>query len=217
MIKTYLLLVCALTSAAALNSTTHKNKNIVELAVATPDLSTLVTALKAAKLTGALSGKGPFTVFAPTNEAFAKLPAATLKHLLEPANIKELQSVLEYHVIAGAAVFAKDLKPDQSVKTLDGLDVNITRTMPAGVRVNGVATVTTADVAATNGVVHVIDAVLIPPKPPAPPAPKDKCAGKQNYVCSGETSFCLGNFEFWCGAGTRCNPQGWKDLSPCVV
>merc|ERR1719149_429858 len=95
-------------------------KNIVELAQSVPDLSTLVTAVVAGNLTGPLSGPGPFTVFAPTNEAFGKVPADVLKHLLDPKNIKELDAVLEYHVIAGAAVHAKDLKPEQKVKTLEG-------------------------------------------------------------------------------------------------
>merc|ERR1711981_383707 len=95
-------------------------KNIVDLAASTADLSTLVTALQAGKLTGALSGTGPFTVFAPSNDAFAKLPKGTLEHLLDPKNIKELDNILEYHVIAGAAVYKEDLKSDQKVKTLEG-------------------------------------------------------------------------------------------------
>ena len=140
---------------------TAPTKNIVELAQATPDLSTLVTALVAGKLTDALSGPGPFTVFAPTNEAFAKLPADVIKHLLEPKNIKELDAVLEYHVIAGAAVHAKGLKPFQEVKTLEGTDISI-EASSKGVEINHFAHVTTADVDATNGVVHIIDAVLIP-------------------------------------------------------
>merc|ERR1712086_879463 len=123
-------------------------KNIVQLAQSVPDLSTLVTALVAGNLTSALSGKGPFTVFAPTNEGFAKVPAATLKHLLDPANIKELQAVLEYHVIAGAAVFAKDLKPQQMVTSLEGQQLNITASSRFGVQINGVAKVTAADNAA---------------------------------------------------------------------
>merc|ERR1712195_451905 len=135
--------------------------NIVQLAQSVPDLSTLVTALVAGKLTDALSGAGPFTVFAPTNEAFAKVPADVLKHLLEPKNIKELDAVLEYHVIAGAAVHAKDLKPEQKVKTLEGSDISI-EASSKGVEVNHYAHVTTADVDATNGVVHIIDAVLLP-------------------------------------------------------
>merc|ERR1711990_585834 len=151
-----------------------------ELAVGTPDLSTLVTALKAGKLTDALSAKGPFTVFAPTNEAFAKLPSALLKHLLEPANIKELDAVLEYHVVAGAAVHAKDLKPEQQVKTLEGEELFISASSRDGVRINGFSKVTTADVDATNGVVHIIDHVLVPKHlpGPTPPAPAPKPATK---------------------------------------
>merc|ERR1712166_361308 len=135
--------------------------NIVQLAQSVPDLSTLVTALVAGKLTDALSGTGPFTVFAPTNEAFAKIPAATLARLLDPANIKELDTLLEYHVIVGAAIFAKDLKPTQEVKTLEGDELKIV--VNAGrVTVNN-NTVTAADNAASNGVVHIIDGVLLPP------------------------------------------------------
>ena len=96
-------------------ASTSPTKNIVELAAGTADLSTLVTALKAGKLTDALSGKGPFTVFAPSNEAFAKLPKSVLDRLLDPKNIKELQDVLEYHVIAGAAVHKADLKSIQNL------------------------------------------------------------------------------------------------------
>merc|ERR1712106_757498 len=88
-------------------------KNIVELASGDTDLSTLVTALKAGKLVTALSGTGPFTVFAPTNKAFAALPKATLAFLLKPANIKDLDSILEYHVINGPALYSEDLKPLQ--------------------------------------------------------------------------------------------------------
>merc|ERR1711965_163905 len=100
-------------------------KNIVELAVGTPDLSTLVTALTAGQLTGALAGAGPFTVFAPSNAAFAKLPTATLNHLLDPANLAELQAVLKYHVVSGAAVKSSDLQATQDVTTLEGQDVTI--------------------------------------------------------------------------------------------
>jgi len=136
-------------------------KNIVELAAATADLSTLVTALKAGKLTDALSGKGPFTVFAPSNEAFAKLPKSVLERLLDPKNIKELQAVLEYHVIAGAAVHKADLKFTQRVKTLEGKELFIVKDHRGDVLVDN-ARVTTADVDASNGVVHIIDNVLIP-------------------------------------------------------
>merc|ERR1712194_264925 len=137
-------------------------KNIVQLAEGIPDLSTLVTALKAGKLVTALQGDGPFTVFAPTNEAFAALPAATLASLLKPANIEQLDAILKYHVISGAAIFADKLLRSTDVKTLQGQTLSITK-------VNGTLTVQKAkvikaDVAATNGVVHVIDGVLSPPK-----------------------------------------------------
>jgi len=137
------------------------SKNIVQLAEGDKDLSTLVAALKAGNLTSALSGKGPFTVFAPTNEAFAKLPAEVLKRLLEPRHIKELDAVLEYHVIAGAAVHAADLKPEQRVKTLEGGEILI-EVYEKNVYINRRAKVTTADVGASNGVVHIIDNVLLP-------------------------------------------------------
>jgi len=140
----------------------HHRHNIVELAEADKDLSTLVTALKAGNLTGALSGKGPFTVFAPTNEAFAKLPAGELKKLLEPAHIKELDAVLEYHVIAGAAVHSKDLKPTQTVKSLEGDNLLIEVMENKYVFINRKSRVLHADLECTNGVVHIVDNVLIP-------------------------------------------------------
>merc|ERR1712195_125298 len=132
---------------------------IVDLAVATPDLSTLVTALKAANLVSTLQGKGPFTVFAPTNEAFAKLPALYLKLLLDPKNVKTLQKLLTYHVVAGS-VFSKDITNNQVVKTVEGETVTA-HVSAAGIKINN-STVVTADVAAQNGVVHVIDTVLMP-------------------------------------------------------
>ena len=161
-----ILAICILATAraAALRASSTPTKNIVQLAQSVPDLSTLVTALKAGELTAALSGKGPFTVFAPTNEAFAKIPKTTLAHLLDPKNIKELQSILEYHVITGA-VYSKDLKTYQMAKTLEGDEIKIVK---AGrVLVNN-ATVTAADNEASNGVVHIIDSVLMPPSTPTP-------------------------------------------------
>merc|ERR1711937_1113483 len=95
-------------------------KNIVELAQDTENLSTLVTALQAGNLVSALQATGPFTVFAPTNAAFGELPAAELARLLEPGNVKDLVSILTYHVVSGAAVYSKDLKASQNVKTLAG-------------------------------------------------------------------------------------------------
>merc|ERR1711935_880220 len=137
------------------------SKNIVQLASGDTDLSTLVTALKAGKLTTALSGTGPFTVFAPTNKAFAALPKATLAFLLKPANIKDLDSILEYHVINGPALYSEDLKPLQHVKTLQGQMLQIAKD-GATVTVQN-AKVSIPNVQATNGVVHVIDGVLMPP------------------------------------------------------
>jgi uncharacterized surface protein with fasciclin (FAS1) repeats len=136
-----------------------QNKNIVELAVGTESLSTLVTAVKAAGLVETLSGKGPFTVFAPTNAAFEALPAGTLESLLKPENKDQLVAVLTYHVI-GAKVMSTDLKEGQKAKTVQGEEVMIS--LKGGASVNG-AKVAMADVKASNGVVHVIDTVILPP------------------------------------------------------
>merc|ERR1712032_565868 len=146
-------------------------KNIVELAVGDKDLSTLVTALKAGNLVTPLEGKGPFTVFAPSNEAFARIPADDLKKLLDPKNIKELDAILEYHVVEGAAVHAKDLKAENKFKTLEGSEL-LVEVRDGKVYVNRESRVTAADNDATNGVVHIIDRVLIPKAPSPPPAPK---------------------------------------------
>ena len=140
------------------------SQNIVELAVATPELSTLVTAVTAADLVDTLSGEGPFTVLAPTNDAFAALPEGTLDTLLEPENIEDLQAVLTYHVIS-ASVFSSDLSNGQVVETANGgtLTVDITDAGVFFVDANGGrAQVVAADVEASNGVVHVIDSVLLP-------------------------------------------------------
>merc|ERR1711865_866033 len=105
--------------------------SIVELAIATPDLSTLVTALKAGGLVDTLSGAGPFTVFAPTNEAFAKLPPIVLQMLLEPKNTATLAKVLTYHVVAGA-VLSKDLTNNEIIKTVEGENVTAHVTAAGG-------------------------------------------------------------------------------------
>jgi len=136
-------------------------KNIVELAESVKDLSTLVTALKAGKLVTALEGKGPFTVFAPSNEAFAKIPKEELEKLLDPKNIKLLDAILEYHVVAGAAVHSKDLKPENKFKTLEGSEL-LVESRDGGVYINREAKVTAADNDASNGVAHIIDRVLAP-------------------------------------------------------
>lgn len=140
------------------------SQTIVALAVATPDLSTLVTAVTAADLVDTLSGEGPFTVLAPTNDAFAALPEGTLESLLLPENKDQLASILTYHVIAGN-VMSSDLSNGQVVTTLNGetLTVDITDAGVFFVDANGGrAQVTTADVEGSNGTVHIINAVLLP-------------------------------------------------------
>lgn len=130
--------------------------NIVDTAVKAGSFGTLVAAIKAANLTGTLQGAGPFTVFAPTDEAFGKLPEGTVDALLK--DIPKLKKILEYHVISGK-VMAADVMKRKSAKTVEGSDVKIDASN--GVMVND-ATVTSPDVAADNGVIHIIDTVLIP-------------------------------------------------------
>lgn len=140
------------------------SSNIVELAVATQDLSTLVTAVTEAELVETLSGEGPFTVFAPTNSAFAALPEGTLDSLLLPENKATLQAVLTYHVVAGK-VMSSDLSNGQIVKTVQGnnLTVEIMDGKVMLVDATGAkAEVVTADVEASNGVVHIINSVVLP-------------------------------------------------------
>ncbi len=134
-------------------------KNIVETAVAAGSFNTLVAAVKAAGLVETLSGKGPFTVFAPTDEAFAKLPKGTLEDLLKPENKAKLTSILTYHVVAGSVMAADVVKLD-SAKTVNGQSVKI-QVKDAKVMVGGSQVVKT-DIATSNGVIHVIDTVLLP-------------------------------------------------------
>lgn len=135
--------------------------NIVDTAIKAGSFTTLVAALKAAKLVDTLKGKGPFTVFAPTDEAFAKLPAGTVDALLK--DIPKLKKILTYHVVSGK-VMAADVTKLKSAKTLEGSDVKIDASK--GVKVND-SMVTTADVAADNGVIHIVDTVLMPALMPA--------------------------------------------------
>ena len=132
--------------------------DIVDTAVAA-DFKTLVAAVKAAGLVDTLKGAGPFTVFDPTDEAFAKLPAGTLETLLKPENKAKLQSILTYHVVSGK-VMAQDVVKLDSAKTVEGESVSI-KTMDGGVMVNN-AHVIKADIETSNGVIHVIDTVLLP-------------------------------------------------------
>jgi uncharacterized surface protein with fasciclin (FAS1) repeats len=135
------------------------SQDIVDTAVAAGSFQTLTTALKAAGLVETLKGKGPFTVFAPTDEAFAKLPEGTVQSLLMPENKQKLTAILTYHVVAGN-VKAADVIKLTSAKTLNGQSVTI-KTVGGKVLING-ASVVKADIATTNGTIHVIDTVLMP-------------------------------------------------------
>ncbi len=152
------LLPVFLAGAFALGSSAAYGADIVDTAVA-GGFKTLVAAVKAADLVDTLKGPGPFTVFAPTDEAFAKLPAGTLESLLKPENKAKLQSILTYHVVPGR-VMSQDAAKLSSAKTVEGRPLAIKAT-DGGLMVND-AHVTKADIEASNGVIHVIDTVLLP-------------------------------------------------------
>ena len=147
-------LVSAMPAAAG-----SAQKDIVDTAVAAGTFNTLATALQAAGLADTLKGKGPFTVFAPTDEAFSKLPAGTVESLLKPENKEKLKAILLYHVVSGDVTAAQVVKLS-SAKTINGQDLKLT-VNDGTVMVND-ATVVKADVLASNGVIHVIDTVLLP-------------------------------------------------------
>ena len=135
-------------------------KNVVQVAIGSKDHTTLVTAVKAAELVDALSNAGPFTVFAPTNAAFDKLPAGTVDGLLKPEKKDALTDILQYHVSVG--VFKEDMLQDgQSIGQVNGGNITISK-KDGKIKVNGVANVI-ATVPASNGIVYVIDEVLLPP------------------------------------------------------
>ncbi len=134
-------------------------KDIVDTAVAAGTFNTLAAALTAAGLIETLKGEGPFTVFAPTDAAFAALPAGTVEELLKPENIDKLIAILTYHVVAGK-VMSTDLTEGMMAVTVNGAEVTIT--LDGGAKVNG-AVISAADIMASNGVIHVIDAVILPP------------------------------------------------------
>ena len=158
--KTIRLLTIVLTAASFLGAAQAQSKpgDIVAVASEAKNLKTLVTAVKAADLVGTLQGTGPFTVFAPTDAAFAKLPKDTLENLLKPENKEKLVAILTYHVVPGK-VLAADVKSGE-VKTVNGkkLDIKVTGGV---VTVNGAKVVTT-DIPASNGVIHLIDTVVMP-------------------------------------------------------
>jgi uncharacterized surface protein with fasciclin (FAS1) repeats len=150
--------IIATTAIALAMTVSAKAADIVDTAVAAGSFNTLVAAVQAAGLVDTLKGEGPFTVFAPTDEAFAALPAGTVEDLLKPENKDKLVAILTYHVIAGK-VMSTDLQDDMKAATVQGGEVTID--LDNGAMVND-AKVVTADIAADNGVIHVIDKVIMP-------------------------------------------------------
>jgi len=146
-------------TSAGLASAAEKKADIVDTAVSVDDFSTLVAAVKAAGLVDTLKGKGPFTVFDPTNAAFAKLPKGTVESLLKPENKDKLIAVLTYHVVPGK-VMAKDVVNLSTADTVQGGSIDI-KVVNGTVMINN-AKVLKADVKCSNGVIHVIDTVILP-------------------------------------------------------
>ena len=160
--KILVALVATLGIAFAANAGQYKSAkkgDIVDVAVSAGQFNTLAAALEAADLVGTLKGEGPFTVFAPTDEAFAKLPAGTVEHLLKPENRDQLTAILTYHVVPGK-VYAADVIKLDSATTVNGSDVSI-RVSDAGVNIDDASVIKT-DIGASNGVIHVIDTVILP-------------------------------------------------------
>ncbi len=156
--RTFLAMTAALAFAAPAFSAGHE-KDIVDTAVGAGNFTTLAAALTAAGLVETLKGEGPFTVFAPTDAAFAALPAGTVEDLLKPENKDKLTAILTYHVVPGK-VMSTDLTEGLKAATVNGAEVTVT--LDGGAKVNG-AVISTADIAASNGVIHVIDSVILPP------------------------------------------------------
>lgn len=159
--KSGIVLLVAIAATFGFNqSVKSQSKDIIDLAIGNENLKTLVAAVKAGGLVDVLKGDGPFTVFAPTDEAFAALPAGTLESLLKPENKDQLATILKYHVVSGK-VMSTDLSNGQKAATVQGEKVGVS------IKGNTVkiddAQVVVADVQAKNGVVHVIDKVILPP------------------------------------------------------
>ena len=151
--------IAVIALSVSIGAASATSKNIVETAVQSGKFNTLVAALKAAGLVNTLTGKGPFTVFAPSDTAFSKLPAGTVDGLLMPENKAKLVSILAYHVIPGKVMSGDIAGKKISVKTVQGSKISVDAMY--GVKIND-SNVVSADIAATNGVIHVIDKVLIP-------------------------------------------------------
>jgi len=153
-----LILVFGLSFGAAYGSS-HKTMDIVDTAVSAGSFNTLVAAVKAAGLVDTLKGDGPFTVFAPTDDAFAKLPAGTVDDLLKPENKSKLQAILTYHVVPGK-VMAADVTGIDSAKTVNGQSLSV-KTEGDSVMIENAKVIKT-DIMCSNGVIHVIDTVVLP-------------------------------------------------------
>jgi len=158
----HVLTACALLVAGPVmgGAPSAAKQDIVDTAVSAGTFNTLVAAVQAAELVEALKGDGPFTVFAPTDEAFAALPDGTVESLLLPENQEQLQAILLYHVVPGT-IMAADIGSGAQPATLQGATIDVIGSA-SGVTVNG-ANVIAADVVTSNGVIHVIDAVILPP------------------------------------------------------
>lgn len=152
-------MICAAVMALPVSAARAETKDIVDTAVGAGKFSTLVAAVKAAGLVDTLKGPGPFTVFAPTDEAFAKLPKGTVEDLLKPENKEKLAAILTYHVVPGKVMAADIAGKKTNVKSVQGSELAVDAS--SGVKINE-ATVTTADIATSNGVIHVIDTVVMP-------------------------------------------------------
>lgn len=155
------IVLATLIAGMAFTSVSSQSKDIVDTAVANGSFKTLAAALKAAGLVETLKGAGPFTVFAPTDAAFAKLPAGTIETLLKPENKDRLRRVLTYHVVPGR-VAAADVTKMNSAKAVSG--DNLTIAVKNGKVMINSANVVTPDVGASNGIIHVIDTVILPPE-----------------------------------------------------
>ncbi len=144
-----------------LMASSHRAGDIVDIAAGNPDFETLVAAVQAAGLVDTLKGRGPFTVFAPTNDAFARLPAGTVENLLQPENRDTLVNILTYHVVPGIIRAERVVGQRGRIAMVNGDFIHVDGTA-GGVRINRSATVTATDITASNGLIHVIDRVLLP-------------------------------------------------------
>lgn len=162
MFKTLSLALAAVVVAAGTAVAGMYGKTVVDVAAGDDRFTTLVKAVKAADLAGTLKGDGPFTVFAPTNEAFAELPEGTVENLLKPENKDKLRAILTYHVVPGK-VMAKDVSATTvSAETVNGATLDVGK-MNGGVMA-GNASIVATDIEASNGVIHVVDSVIMPPE-----------------------------------------------------